>query len=366
MPTVLELTSQLRRDFAPSHELALRFGSHAISVKTNSSALRQRLSDYFQQFHGDASVPPEIEIVALEGSVPKIGEEFTIKTPDPGKTKIKEEFLDCADGRIVRKRLTGMMLLFGNGINVAVGPCEANDNQVVNFINNRYIEHLLLKGCLLGHAAGVVYDGCGLALAGFSGMGKSTLALHLMSRDLCFVSNDRLLVCSNTDAPLMHGVPKQPRINPGTAMHNPDLRQILPAEVRSRLSAMSTDELWELEQKYDVMIDDTYGEDRFVLEAPMNALVILNWQRTGKPTDFDEVDPGERRDLLAAFVKDPGLFFDPPPDVDVDLSQERYLEVLSYCRVFEVTGGVDFETAADHCMRVLREAASAHTRERSS
>ena len=68
-----------------------------------------------------------------------------MKTPDPGKTKIKEEYVDLDDGRIVRKRLTGMLFVFGGGQNVAVGPCGANLNQVINFINNRYIEWLLCR-----------------------------------------------------------------------------------------------------------------------------------------------------------------------------------------------------------------------------
>ena len=62
----------------------------------------------------------------------------------------------------------------------AVGPCLANDNQIVNFINNRLIEVRLRAGDLLFHAAGVARNGRGLALAGFSGAGKSTLALAIM------------------------------------------------------------------------------------------------------------------------------------------------------------------------------------------
>ena len=64
-------------------------------------------------------------------------------------------------------------------------------------------------------------------MAGFSGAGKSTLALHVMSLGATFVSNDRVMVAetpaNDSGAPMMYGVAKHPRINPGTAMNNPDL-----------------------------------------------------------------------------------------------------------------------------------------------
>ena len=53
----------------------------------------------------------------------------------------------------MRKRLTGMVFLMADGLNLAVGPCLANVNQVVNFVNSRYIEHLLRSGGLLCHAS---------------------------------------------------------------------------------------------------------------------------------------------------------------------------------------------------------------------
>ena len=178
--------------------------------------------------------------------------EFTIKQPDQGKNRIKEEFLELDGGRLVRKRLTGMYFLFGQDVNLAVGPCVENDNQVVNFINNRLIQWELDRGGLLAHAAAVNHQGRGLALAGFSGMGKSTLALHLMSRGLNFISNDRLLVQEAGRGVVMRGVPKLPRINPGTALNNPDLVSVIPEDEKEVFGQMSTDEIWTLEHKYDV------------------------------------------------------------------------------------------------------------------
>jgi HprK-related kinase B len=225
-------------------------------------------------------------------------------------------------------------------------------NQVVNFINNRHIQWALCRGCLLGHAAGVIVNGRGLAMAGFSGSGKSTLALHLMSRGAVFVSNDRLMVERNEDAVRMYGVAKLPRINPGTALNNPHLKKIISAEEMERFQAMSEAELWDLEYKYDAPIDELFGPDRFVLQAPMFGLVILNWRRGGGPLKVDKVDLRERRDLLPAFMKSAGLFFTPdgacrstPP------TESSYLDMLSACKVWEMSGGADFDGAARHCLQ---------------
>ncbi|MBD3403161.1 HprK-related kinase B [candidate division GN15 bacterium] len=362
-PTIRSLSSQLLERYPPSNRLTLEFGDFTIGVQSNSADLVERLREYFGAFLV-ATERTDMLVTALEGEPPAVDAEFTIKQPDPGKTKIKEEFVDVVDGRVVRKVLTGLMLLFGDGTNIAVGPCEANDNQVVNFINNRYIERLLLDGCLLGHAAGVVHGDSGLALAGFSGMGKSTLALHLMSNELQFVSNDRVLVRPNDGVPHMLGVPKQPRINPGTALHNPDLQDILPDELRPKLLQMPSEELWQLELKYDVMIEDVYGEDRFRLTAPMQALVILNWYRTSETTRVTEVSLGDRRDLLGAFIKDPGLFFKPPESVTTDLSEDAYVEALSHCRTFEISGGVDFAYATEACLEIMGKHRSVAPEER--
>lgn len=357
------------RQTLPVHcGLLLRVGDLTISVRTNNDALATALRRYFSEFlepeteSGAPQTPPDILITAHETDdrelpFPLPGP-FLVKTPDSGKSKIKEEWLDLPDGRIVRKRITGMHFLFGDAGNVAVGACLANDNQVINFINNRYLEHMLDRGCLLGHAAGVMHHGRGISLAGFSGMGKSTLALHLMSRGTTFVSNDRVLLRVNAEEPeglpTMLGIPKQPRINPGTALHNPDLRDIIAPQDRERFLALSTTDLWHLEHKYDAIIEECYGKGRFVLQAPMHALVILNWSRTGQPVAVNAVDPLTRRDLLPAFMKSTGLFYRPcAPDYS-EPSESAYAHALARTTVLEVTGGVDFDAAADICLSFMR------------
>ncbi|WP_027177553.1 HprK-related kinase B [Maridesulfovibrio bastinii] len=342
------------REKYPAHfGLNIDFDGCVIEVQVNTRELQEELADYFKEFITVKKA--DILITAHECPPQDLGIEYTVKQPDPGKTKIKEEFFDLEDGRIVYKRLTGMIFVFGNGENAAIGPCLENSNQVINFINNRFIEYMLNKGCFLGHAAGVELDGRGIALAGFSGMGKSTLALHLMSLGTNFISNDRVMVDKADKGLTFYGVAKQPRINPGTALNNPDLHCVLKDSEREKFLTLPPDELWNLEHKYDALIDQCYGENKFHLSAPMNGLVILNWNREEKTTVINIVNPADRQDLLPAFMKSTGLFYLPDSDEkqnDPDIA--AYTELLSETTIIEICGGVDFELAANACLDFLK------------
>lgn len=368
--SITSLYRDFFREYMPEgreERLLLDFSGYLAEIVSNSSSVIERIRQYYRDFLPEGGVPPQpdVSITVLDGAIPDpaaLGLRFSAKEPDPGKSKIKEEFVDLEDGRVVRKRLTGMMFLFGQGLHLAVGPCRENDNQVVNFINNRFIEWTLGNGSLLFHAAGVAVEKgntlSGLALAGFSGMGKSTLALRIMSHGATFVSNDRLMVRRKDKQLIMYGVAKMPRINPGTILHNKDLASVIEEHERLVFEAMDPDELWSLEHKYDAFIDECFGSGRFRLSAPMRGLVLLNWK---KPHEGDEeevsvqrVDLHARTDLMPAFMKHVGLFYTPTPGKDYpDFSEEAYLELLGECPVYELTGTADFEAAARACLELF-------------
>lgn len=331
--------------------LNLDFQGQVIRVETNSITLVRELENYFGVFVTDKVA--QTIVSAIECPPLDLDFDFKVKQPDPGKFRIKEEWTDTTDGRIVRKRLTGMVFAFGNDINIALGPCVHNSNQVVNFVNNRFIQWALNGGALLGHAAGVSYSKRGLAIAGFSGAGKSTLALHLMSRGTTFVSNDRVMIRPGGSGITMYGVAKLPRINPGTILHNPNLLRILSEEEKEEFLSLPPDELWTLEKKYDADLEHCFGENRFNLEATMNGLIILNWQRNSGPYMANRFNPTDRPDLLPAFIKSEGLFFIRRPDVFRDTSAEAYMRILARTKCLEITGDVDFSRAAETAFRFL-------------
>jgi HprK-related kinase B len=347
------LVAHIREALPAGASLFLRFGNCTLEVQASRDDIIDALRAYFQPFVAESG-PAEIMVSFHEAPEYVLPVEYTIREREPGKTKIKEEYYEMHDGRIVRKRLTGLLFVFGEGENVGVGPCLDNLNQVVNFINNRYIEWILCQGCILGHAAGVILNGKGLAMAGFSGAGKSTLALHLMNEGATFISNDRLMVEKSNGGLVMHGVAKMPRINPGTALNNPYLQKIMSADEQERFTALSEEELWEMEHKYDALIDDCYGPNRFVLRAAMDGLVLLKWQRNGGPTEVNQIDLAARRDLLPAFMKNVGLFYLPTEDCRMPTPvEETYIDFLSRCRVLEISGGINFAAATRACLQFV-------------
>jgi HprK-related kinase B len=349
-----DLVNRLRQEHPTGSGLKLGFDSCRIEVQTSHPELTQALAEYFQPFV--VSGPgTDILITCHEAPEPDLGLGFRVKPPEPGKSKIKEEYCDLRDGRVVRKRLTGMHFVFGGSDHCCVGPCLNNVNQVVNFINNRFIQDQLHQGALLGHAAGVSLNGRGLALAGFSGMGKSTLALKMVEKGAVFVSNDRLLVSPRGNGLIMRGVAKLPRINPGTALNNPCLVEIIPENDLERFSSLGEEALWNLEQKYDVPIDVCFGQGRFKLSAPMNGLFILNWSRRNEPLRIQEVNLESRRDLLPAFMKESGLFFLPSEGHETSFSEQAYLDLLTRCVAIEAVGGVDFDRARKACLHFLEQ-----------
>lgn len=354
----------------PGHTLRLHLADDFIAlVESNSRALLDRLAEYFCEFlAGDPDAPVTTRLTALQSHPPPIESmffqrPFTIN-PTTSPRGPKESWLDIEGGRLVRKLRTGMVYLFGGRANLVIGDCLENESQVVNFINNRLIQARLDQGCLLGHAAAVTSEaGRTIMIAGFPGMGKSTLSLKIMARPgAIFLSNDRVMFgpAPGGDALWAYGVPKHPRINPGTILHNEHLAWIFTDEERARFTAMDPAALWDLERKYDGLVHRSFGPRRFRLAAPLTAVALLNWRRDAAGSIvIREIDPNARRDLLPALMKSPGLFYTPPDGGRASTAPiEEYIAGLAGVKVYELAGAVDFDAAAETCARYLMEGAA--------
>jgi HprK-related kinase B len=365
--SIERLALEARRGQALDHELELSLGGVGFAVSSNSAALIERLRAYLRSYTQPPSGPARFHLAAIQSSEPaRIDAKFADWPREADKTGQKEEFYDTADGRIIRKVRTGMQFLVSERELVAIGDCEKNDNQVINFINTQYIRELLQRGYVLCHAAGLVSPGGrGLGMAGRSGGGKSTLMLHCMAKSrLNFCSNDRLLIRQEAGTVDMQGVAKWPRINPGTALNNPALLGILPEGRRQVLASLPLSELWGLEEKYDADIDRSFGAGRIALAARLAGFLVLNWRHGEGPSRFTRFDPFERTDLLKLIAKSPGPFHWPalepvelpgggrlPP---YQASLAAYAETLSRVPVYEATGGIDFESARAFCTELLQ------------
>ena len=335
-------------------ELYIALIDCTLRVRSNSTALLADLAGYYSHVASDP-VTPDIDIVAIERDAPELDLDFADWKRAPGKAGRKDAYVDLPGGRLVRKVRTGMVFLQSESRRVAAGPCQKYSSQVINFINSQYMNWLQNRGWLICHAAGLVYRGKGLGIAGFAGAGKSTLMLHLMEDDdVSFLTNDRLFIHAGSGPVLARGIPKLPRINPGTIVHNARLHSLIPVPQRKALLRMPAGELRDLEEKYDVPVDRVFGSGRIQQETPLAALLILDWQHdSARELQVERIELAERRDLLEALMKSPGPFYQYPDGSfqqdTTPFDDSAYLDALDGVAVYVASGRVDFPALSERC-----------------
>lgn len=310
------------------------------------------LHNELRQYYREALVgegPADAVVEVLDGQTLASPPNWRDWAREPGKTGRKDAIFDLEDARLIYKVRTGVTFVQSPDAAIAFGSCGAYPNQVVNFVNTQFLNIALRAGWQICHAAAVTDGSKTLAIAGLSGGGKSTSVLRLMDMpQMRFVTNDRLLVRAGQPFPQGLGIPKEPRINPGTILHNARLHKMLTPQRLSELSEMPVDALWQLEEKHDLIISEIYGPERVRYNAQLTDFWVLNWSRdAAEETRLVEVDLADRPDLLSAIMKSAGPFYQKPGgDFLQDheaCSAPEYLEALSGVQVHEVTGRVDFD-----------------------
>ena len=326
--------------------LYLELGGFCLGIRSNSAAFIRKLAKYFEHVVVDAGTA-DVVVEAYDTDVLELEIDWQDWAREPGKSGRKDAYHELDDGRLVLKVRTGMVFLQSPQARIAAGPCSKLDNQVINFINSQYMNWLQQHDWLICHASGLDVAGKGVGLAGLSGGGKSTLMLGLMDEpDVRYVTNDRLFIQRRQDQVKARGIPKLPRINPGTIVHNPALHGLIDAARRKALLALPQQELWHLEEKYDVMINEVYGAGRIEEEMLLQSFLVLNWSHdSNQATRLDEVDLESRKDLLPAIMKSPGPFMqfaDGSMYKDSDpLDSQTYIDTLRGVTVLEASGRVD-------------------------
>ncbi|TNJ43020.1 HprK-related kinase B [Phaeobacter sp. B1627] len=332
--------------------LDLKVGSVTLRVLCGAPALRDELAEYFKEARATVA-RADITVHVTEGQSIDPAPLWRLWAREPGKQGRKDEIHDLADGRLIHKARTGVTFLQSPALLVAFGPVSANANQVVNFINTQVLNRAQREGWQICHAAAVTRAGRSLAIAGLSGGGKSTSVLRMMDiAGMQFMTNDRLLCQVTATGADGLGIPKHPRINPGTILGNDRLQGMLSEARKTELRNMAPDALWTLEEKHDLIIPDIYGPGRITYAAPLTDFWVLNWERdVDKVTMIEQVDLATRPDLLGAIMKSPGPFYQAADGAFLRDSAvpepEGYLAALAHVRVQEVTGRVDFDSIAN-------------------
>ncbi len=340
------------------HVVDVMPGGTRLRVQTNSLALAEALGRHFAAFPADGG-QPDLVIQAVDGPCPDLDLTFVPHESEDGK----EEYADLPDGRLVRKRRTGLLLVFGPAGNWIFGPCAAWPQQVVNAVNARLADRELTRGAALLHAAAVARGEIALALAGLAGAGKTTLALaglagagkptlglELVRRGADFVTNDRLFVTPGPDGFGCCGLARPPRVNPGTILANDRLHGLLDPAERAAYAALPPQALWGLESKHDVPIETCFGPGRVRLRAGLCALVVLGWKRSGGPVVARWTSLPAAPELVPAIAKDLGVLFLAGPR---PAEPAAYLAALGELPVLVLSGGVDFSRAAQLCQDIL-------------
>lgn len=349
MNSAAQIAAQLTRNqVLLAQSLYLQCGQCVIEINSNSEVLLKTLGDYFAPFRVPENVDADIAVTAILTEAVELRVNYTHWRREPGKTGLKDAYYDFADGRLVRKVRTGMVFLQSCSYLVAAGPCLEHPNQVINFINAQYMNWLQQRSWRICHAAAVVIDNHAYAIAGFSGGGKSTVMLNLLEDErFKFLTNDRLFIRKQNGHVEATGIAKFPRINPGTVVNNPRLQSLIAKEDREHLLSLPKQELWQLEHKYDVDIEQRYGPGRIAGQTPLQAFYVLNWQHDSRlPLTVKQVNLNERRDLLGSIMKSPGPFFQDHLghfiSDDNELDEQAYIDTLSSITLFEASGKVDF------------------------
>lgn len=335
----MSILRSLRIQYRPATVVALRILTAPVVLLCNNLELADELAQYFASHVVDLPEPHSFRVYLLQGEPvfdPKLLKD--VPRTEPGKG-VKESYYDTLEARIVVKARTGVTVYVAEPDHYVVGDLLANFNQAVNAVNMVFAKAILSQEYLLLHASAVIDDRGGVAFTSLSGAGKSTVALALLDRGYRFVTNDRLFVRPVDSGVEMVGVPKKPRVNPGTMLSNPRLSTLVSRRDRERYMKLNPQELWKLEEKRDVDLDSVYGTGVFQLVGQLQALYFLKWNPNGQGWQVSQLNREEGLSALLEVSKGVGIYDPSPPWED----ERRCLlhAVAKSIPIYQVEGRTD-------------------------
>jgi HprK-related kinase B len=195
---------------------------------------------------------------------------------------------------------------------------------------------VISRGGAMVHSSYIARDGKGVAIVGQSGSGKSSVAVRLLEEGFDFVSNDRLILDRVGRTVIGYGLPKLPRVNPGTLLGGEMTSRVLDEKSRARYLAMPKDELWKLEEKHDLDVQDALGR-HWLLEAPLACILLLEWRLGNTGLNVERLRPGQALASLRSVVKD----FGPLDQLLTRRTDSALRETAERVPAFRVTGAAD-------------------------
>lgn len=314
------------------------FNNCNIRISANSKKVVDTLNTYFKKWNAESETQVDHDISAFEVDVPDIKLDFKDYIT-PGKSKVKESSVETEFGILIRKNRTGMHFIENEGKHYVFGPISSFTNQIINYAGALYMQHILDENTQLFHAAAVAKNNEGIVIAAPSGKGKSTTALKLLNEGLDFVSNDRVMLSKEKDNYVLHGVPKYPRVNPGTLLHNNKLKHLLSNP--TKYEKMSREELWQWEEKHDVFLEPIYGEGIYKLSAEAKALLIIDWGESKDSLKLEQINLQDHPSLLPEIMKLPALYTPKALAAKLNFTERNYIDFIAELPVFRLHGNID-------------------------
>ncbi len=312
----------------------IRFGEFAIDVVSEDERLIARLNSYYSNFaptNGSVKKPVRLlHAVVGHEAVPSSVELV------PWGTKGKESYCDIGSRRLIRKDRTGALIVLGGATWRMTGDLHREFSQLLNVICSADGVWLLEQtGGAMFHASAAVQGGKAIAIIGQSGSGKSSVTVRLLEHGFDFLTNDRLMVSSRRGRVVADGLPKLPRVNPGTLLASKHTRHVVDAKSRKAYERLKPADLWMIEEKHDLDVRKTLRR-RWLLSAPLACALVLDWRGDG-PTTLQRLSAGGAVDAIRATTKSFGPF-----DKRLGMrSDSALLELAQKVPVFRVSGKVD-------------------------